>query len=149
MSKSSDKQHEEIDKLLNELLGPVEDWSSAELDRVVVDAGVDIETTDRELFERVSGIAALYRQNNRDVPGPVAEFLRQMRPSDLPTHDATAAKMSARKWIARLRTPALALGPCQVAYSFRNKKDELAPKDRAVLDALETKLRNRKRDKGD
>lgn len=148
MSKSTDKRYEEIERLLEELLGPVEDWSTAELDRALADAGVDVDVADRELFERVSRIAGSYRQNNRDVPGPVAEFLRQMRPADLPTRDATTDRMSARNWITRLRRPRPTLDSLQVAYSFRNKKDELAPKDRAVLDALETKLRSRKRDDG-
>ena len=146
MSKSTDKRHQEFDKLFDELLGPLEAWSSAELDSVLADAGVDVEASDRVMFERVSEIAASYRERNRDVPGPVAEFLRQMRPAELPTHDSETAKTSARKWIAKLRRPTPMLGAPQVAYAFRNKKDQLTPRDRAVLDALETRLRNRQRD---
>ena len=145
MSKSTDKRFQTLDKLFDELLGPLEGWSRAELDGVLADAGVDLEATDRVIFERVSEIAGSYRQRNRDVPSPVADFLRQMRPAELLTGDGETAKMSARKWIARLRRLAPIVGTPEFAYAFRNKKDQLTPKDRALLDALENKLRNRKR----
>ena len=149
MSKSADERYKTIQQLLDRLLGPVDEWSRTDLDRAVADAGIDVDETDRKAFERVSEIAASYRQGNRDVPRPVAEFLRQMRPTDLPAHDAPTAKASAQRWIARLRRPSAASAPPQVAYAFRNKKDQLDSKDRAVLEGLEAKLRSRMRDDGD
>jgi hypothetical protein len=146
MSKSEDKRHEAANKLLDELLGPVEGWEDTELDQFLADAGVDIDAASRAIFERVSDIAATYRKKNQDIPVPVAEFLKQMRPPDLPTADPEVAKRSARKWIASLRRPRPAPGTMQVAYAFRNKKEKLGPKDRAILDGLEAKLRDRKRE---
>lgn len=145
MSKSTDKRFEELNKLLEDLLGPVEDWSDREVDQFLADAGVDTEATSRSLYDRVSQIAGSYRAKNQDVPMPIVEFLRQMRPPDLPTSDPEVAKSAARKWIANLRRPKPQFGTEQVAYAFRNKKEQLASKDQTVLEKLEAKLRSRKR----
>lgn len=145
MSKSRDEHFEEFNKLFDDLLGPVEDWSGPEVDQFLADSGVDIDASNRALYERVSEIAGRYRDKNQDIPDPVAELLRQLRPLDLPANDPVVAKSAARKWIASLRRPKSSLGPLQVAHSFQNKKGELGSKDRAVLEEMEAKLRDRKR----
>jgi len=71
-----------------------------------------------------------------------------MRPADLPTSDPEMAKSVARKWIADLRRPKPQFGAPQVAYAFRNKKEQLASKDQAILEGLEAKLKSRKRSDG-
>jgi len=144
MPKSEDKWHEETNKLFDDLLGPVESWSVAEVDQFLADVGVDVDAASRAIFERVSDIAAMYRQKNQDVPSPVGELLKQMRPADLPTADPEVAKRSARKWIADLRRPKPRLAAPQVAFAFRNRKEQLGSKDQAILEGLEAKLRNRK-----
>jgi 3'-phosphoadenosine 5'-phosphosulfate sulfotransferase (PAPS reductase)/FAD synthetase len=145
MSKSNDKRFEEFNKLFDDLLTPVQDWSRAEVDQFLSDAGVDIEAANHALYERVSEIAGTYRAKNQDVPGPVAELLRQLRPVGRPTSDPDVAKSAARKWIASLRRPKSSFVPLQVAHAFQNKKGELGSKDRAVLESMEAKLRDRKR----
>lgn len=145
MSKSRDDHFEEFNKLFDDLLGPVEDWSGSEVEQFLADSGVDIDASNRVLYERVSEIAGRYRDKNHDIPDPVAELLRQLRPLDLPTNDPVVATRSARKWIASLRRPKSSLVPLQVGHSFKNKKGELGAKDRAVLDEMEAKLRDRKR----
>jgi hypothetical protein len=146
MSKSSDKRFEEFNKLFDDLLAPVEEWSDSEVDQFLADAGTDIDAANHALFERVSEIAGTYRAKNQDVPSPVVELLRQLRPIDLPTSDPEVAKNAARKWIKSLRRPKTSFGPLQVAHAFRNKKGELGSKDRAFLENMEAKLRDRKRD---
>ena len=145
MSKSTDRRFENFNKLFDDLLGSVEGWSGPEVDQFLVDAGVDIDAASRALYERVSEIAGAYHAKNQNVPDQVAEFLRQMRPVELPTSDPEIAKSAARKWIAGLRRPKTSFVAPQVAYSFRNKKAHLGSKDRAVLEGLEAKLKNRKR----
>jgi hypothetical protein len=145
MSKSTDKRFEELNKLLDDLLGPVEDWPDREVDQFLADAGVDTDAASRSLYERVNEIAGTYRAQNQDVPEPITEFLRQMRPADLPARDPEVAKSAARKWVVNLRRPRPRFTAPQVAYAFRNKKEQLASKDRAILDGLEAKLKSRKR----
>lgn len=144
MSKSADKRFEEVNKLLEDLLGPVENWSDREVDQFLADAGVDTAAASRSLYERVSEIAGSYRAKNQDIPIPIVECLRQMRPPDLPTSDPEVAKSAARKWIANLRRPKPQFATPQVAYAFRNKKAGLASKDQAILESLEAKLKSRK-----
>ena len=144
MSKSMDKRFDEFNNLFDDLLGPVEGWSGAEVDQSLADAGIDIGAADRALYDRVSEIAGAYRERNQNVPDQIAEFLRQMRPVDLPTSDPEVAKNAARKWIASLRKPKPSSVTPQVAFAFRNKKEQLGSKDRAVLESLEAKLKNRK-----
>lgn len=145
MSKSNDKRFEAVNKLFEDLLGPVEDWSDHDVDQFLADAGVDIDAASRSLYERVSEIAGTYREKNQDIPQPIAEFLRQMRPADLPTSDPEIAKTAARKWIANLRRSKPQFGAPRVAYAFRNKKEQLTSKDQAILDGLEARLKSRKR----
>jgi len=145
MSKSTDRRFEEFNKLFDDLLGPIEDWSGSDVDRFLADAGVDIDAASRALFDGVSEIACTYRAKNQNVPEPVAELLRQLRPVELSTSDPEVAKNAARRWIASLRQPKVSFVGPQVAFAFRNKKDELGSKDRAVLEGLEAKLRDRKR----
>ena len=145
MSKSQDKRFEEFNKLFDDLLAPVEDWSGPEVDQFIADAGIDIDAANHALYERVSEIAGTYRANNQDIPDPVAELLRQLRPIDLLTGDPAVAKNAARRWIASLRRPTSSFVPLQVAHAFQNKKGELGSKDRAVLERMEAKLRDRKR----
>jgi len=144
MSKSIDERFEAINKLLDDLLGPAEKWPDRDVDQFLADAGVDMDAASRRLFEQVSRIAGTYRERNQDIPEPVAELLRQMRPIDLATSDPEVAKSAARSWIAKLRRPAPQFGAPQIAYAFRNRKESLAAKDQAVLEALEKKLRARK-----
>jgi outer membrane protein OmpA-like peptidoglycan-associated protein len=145
MSKSTDKRFEHVNKLFDELLGRVEDWPGGEVDQFLADAGVDIEVASRSLYERISDLAGTYRGRNQNIPDPIAEFLQQTRPVDLPTQDQEVARTAARKWIARLRRPKPQFADLQVAYAFRNKKDQLSSKDRAILEDLEAKLKNRNR----
>lgn len=145
MSKSTDKRFDEFNKLLDDLVGPVEDWPNREVDQFLADAGLDIEATSRKLYERVSEIAGTYLARNQNVPDPIAEFLRQMRPADLPTQDPEVAKIAAQKWIVNLLRPKPQFTAPQVVYAFQNKKEQLAAKDRAILEDLEAKLKSRKR----
>jgi 3'-phosphoadenosine 5'-phosphosulfate sulfotransferase (PAPS reductase)/FAD synthetase len=145
MSKSKDKRFEEFNKLFDDLLAPIEEWSGQEVDQFIADAGIDIDAASNALFERVSEIAGTYRAKNQDVPDPVTELLRQLRPVDLPTSDPDVAKSAARKWIASLRRPKSLFVPLQVAHAFQKKKVELGSKDRSVLENMEAKLRDRKR----
>jgi hypothetical protein len=145
MSKSTDKRFEEFNKLFDDLLGPIEEWSGPEVEQFLADAGVDIDAATRALYGRVSQVAGTYRAKNQNVPDVVAETLRQLRPVDLPTSDPEIAKNAARKWIAKLLRPKPSFVTPEVAYSFRNKKNALGSKDRAVLEHLEAKLRDRKR----
>ena len=148
MSKSTDKRFEAVNKMLDDLLGPVEDWSDREVDQFLAEAGVDVDASSRSLYDRVSEIAGTYRAKNQNIPQPIADFLRQMRPADLPTSDPEMAKSAARKWIADLRRPKPQFSAPQVAYAFRNKKEQLASKDQAILEGLEAKLKSRKRSDG-
>ena len=145
MSKSTDKRFEEFNKLLDDLLGPVEDWPNREVDQFLADAGVDIQATSRKLYARVNEIAGTYRARNQNVPDPIAEFLRHTRPADLPSQDPEVAKSAAHKWIADLLKPKPQFTAPQVVFAFRNKKEQLGVKDRAILDDLEAKLKGRKR----
>ena len=145
MSKSSDKRFEKFSKLIDDLLGPVEEWPQREVDQYLADAGVDMDSATRTLYERVSEIAGTYRGRNENVPGPVSELLQQMRPVDLPTSDPEASKRAARNWIANLRRPKPQISAPQIAYAFRNKKERLTAKDRAVLEDLEARLKGRTR----
>lgn len=145
MSKSTDKRFEQVSKLIDNLLGPVEEWPQREVDQYLADAGVDMDSASRTLYDRVSEIAGTYRGRNENVPGPIAELLQQMRPVDLPTRDPEASKRAARNWIANLRRAKPQTSAPQIAYAFRNKKDQLNAKDQAILEGLEAKLKSRLR----
>lgn len=131
--------------MLDDLLGPIDEWPDREVEQFVANAGVDIEATSRKLYERVNEIAGTYRAGNQNVPGPIAEFLRQIRPADLPTQDPEVAKSAAQKWVANLLRPKPQFAAPRVAYAFRNRKDQLAARDQAILEDLAAKLKNRKR----
>jgi hypothetical protein len=81
-----DKRFEEVNTLLEDRLGPVENWSD-EVDQFLADASVNRKAARRSLYECVSEIAGSYRARNQEIPIPIVEFLRQIRPSDLSTSD--------------------------------------------------------------
>ena len=145
MSKSEDKRFEAFNKTFDDLIGAVEDWPERDLNQFLADAGMDMDDAERVLYERVSKIAGTYNARNENIPTPIAEFMRQMRPISLPTKDPDVARNAARRYVARFRRPKPSFTTSEVAYAFRNKKDELGAKDRAVLEELETKLKNRQR----
>ena len=68
MSKALDKRFERYERLLSELIGPIEEWTTEELERFLADAGIDIEGTQRLLYSRVDEIAGRYRLENKNVP---------------------------------------------------------------------------------
>lgn len=149
MSKSADRQFEAFNELLGDLLGPSEDWTTEELDEFLTDAGVDMQAASRNLYERVSEIAGSYHAKNQNVPLPVADLLRQMRPIDVPLRDRKEALGVARKWIAHLRRARPQIAQLQLAHAFRNKRDRLTVGDREVLDRLEARLLKNQRSEGD
>lgn len=140
MSKSSDKQFAAFSEDLEGLVGPVEDWSGEELNQFLVDAGVDMQTATRKLYDRVGEIAGSYNAKNQNVPVPVANLLRQMRPIDAPLRDPAEAKGRARKWIAHLRGARQQVGAPQVAHAFRNRREQLTAGDQEILRQIEAKL---------
>lgn len=144
MSKTTDRQFERLNKLLDDLLAPVESWSAQEVDQFLVDSGVDLDAANRALYERVSEVAGTYRIKNQDIPSPVVALLSQLRPLDLPTSDPEVAKKAARSWIEKVRRPRSSFLSPEVTYAFRNQKNELVAKDRAVLERMEATLLNRK-----
>src|SRR5215203_4551365 len=134
MSKALDKRFERYERLLSELIGPIEEWTTEELERFLADAGIDIEGTQRLLYSRVDEIAGRYRLENKNVPEHVADFLRQMRPADLPTSDPVVAQSVARAWIAKVLGQGPILGVPQIAHAFRNCQGEIDPEDQALLE---------------
>jgi hypothetical protein len=145
MSKAEDKRFEAFNKIFEELLGSVDDWADRDVNQFLADAGVDMNDAERVLYARVSDIAGTYNARNQNIPQPIAEFLKQMRPIDLPTRDPEVARNAARKWVASLRRPTPSIAAPEVVYAFRNKKEGLGAKDRDVLQRLEDKLKTRKR----
>lgn len=145
MSKAEDKRFEAFNKIFDELLGSADDWADRDVNQFLADAGIDMNDAERVLYARVSDIAGAYNARNQNVPQPIAEFLKQMRPIDLPTRDPEVARNAARKWVASLRRPTPSLAAPEVVYAFRNKNEELGAKDRDVLQRLEDKLKTRKR----
>ena len=146
MAKSLDKRFERYEQLLTNLLGSIDDWTAEELDQFLAEAGVDGDQLQRRLYNSVNEIAGSHRVANRNVPAHVADFLRQMRPVDLPTSDPEVAQSVARAWVQRLlggRGPLLA--EPQVAHAFRNRQGELAPEDRVLLERLEAKVQQRRK----
>src|SRR5262245_15287535 len=79
MTESTDKRFEEANELLDNLLGPVEDWSQDEVRAFLADAGVDLKTTSEKLYERVNQVAAAYRARNQEVPISISGLLEQLR----------------------------------------------------------------------
>lgn len=149
MSKSAEKQFEAFNALLGDLIGHTEEWTAQELDEFLTDAGVDMQATSRKLYERVGEIAGSYHAKNQNVPLPVANLLRQMRPIDVPLRDPKEAIGVARKWIASLRQARPQVASLHVAHAFRNRRDQLTSSDLEVLDRLERKLLNGRRSEGD
>jgi hypothetical protein len=145
MSKALDKRFERYERLLSELIGPIEEWTTEELERFLADAGIDSEGTQRLLYSRVDEIAGRYRLENKNVPEHVADFLRQMRPADLQTSDPVVAQSVARAWITKVLGRGPILGVPQVAHAFRNRQGEIDPEDQALLEGLEAKLKKRRK----
>jgi hypothetical protein len=145
MSQSNDKRFDEFNKLVDDLLTPVEDWPSTDVEQFLADAGTDMEAVNRDLYDRVDEIAGSYRAKNHNVPDPIAGLLRQLRPIDRPTSDPDLVKNAARNWIVNLRRPKSSFASVQLAHAFQNKMGALGSKDRAVLESMEAKLRDRKR----
>ncbi len=145
MSKALDKRFERYEQLLSDLIGPIEEWTTEELEQFLTEAGIDSESTQRRLYGRVDEIAGACRVENRNVPEHIADFLRQMRPADLPTSDPVVAQSVARAWITKLLGRGPILGVPQVAHAFRNREGDIDPEDQALLDRLEEKLKERRK----
>jgi hypothetical protein len=67
--------------LLEALLGPVEDWSSDEIDQFLSDGGLQTRAPSRRLSSRASDLVAAYRSRGHCVPDQLRDLLDQLRPS--------------------------------------------------------------------
>ena len=70
--------------VLHALIGPIDEWTSAEIDQCLTSAGIDVDSAKRHLCDRINVLADSYRTRNTDVPEHITECLRQLRPVEQP-----------------------------------------------------------------
>jgi len=148
MKRPSDEQLSAMIKMIDTLIGPVEEWSADDVDEVLAKAGVSADSVTRRLFEKASELAGQYRKRNDDVPRHLQDFLRQTRPQELRTSDPEVALQMARRWVENLFKPKSAPATMEVVFSFRGNDQELNAKDQDFLDRLGERVKIAEEKKG-
>lgn len=140
MAKRRDDPFDKIFELGDDMFGPVEELTSEDVARFLTDAGANTDALKRRLYERASELRGEYWARNAKVPEHLQDFLRQLRPPDLPSSDPTTIATAARKIVDRLLSAPLSAQP-EVVFAYRERKEEVTTDDSALLDELAERLK--------
>ena len=140
MAKRSDDQFDKMFELMDKMFGPVEELTSEDVACSLTDAGANTDALKRRLYERASELRGEYWARNVNPPEHMQDFLRQLRPPDLPSSDPTRIAAAARKLVDRLLNAPVSAQP-EVGFAYRNKNEEVTPDDSALLDELSERVK--------
>jgi hypothetical protein len=146
MAKRPNDPFENIFELVDKVFGSVEELPSDDLARFLADAGANTDALKRRLYEHAAALRGEYWSRNANPPAHLQDFLRQLRPVDLPSSDPNTIATAARKLVDRLLNRPLSQQP-EVAFAYRDKKGELSEQDAALLDELAERLKSGAEDK--
>jgi hypothetical protein len=140
MAKRRDDPFDKMFDLVDKMLGPVEELTSEDVARFLTDAGANTDALKRRLYERASELRGEYWARQANPPEHMQDFLRQLRPPDLPSSDPTTIAAAARKLVDRLLNTPVNAQP-EVVFAYRDKKDEITADDWALLDELAKRVK--------
>jgi hypothetical protein len=140
MAKRRDDPFEKMFELVDKMFGPVEELTSEDVARFLTDTSANTDSLKRRLYERASALRGEYWATNANPPEHLQDFLRQLRPPDLPSSDPITIAAAARKLVDRLLTAPVSAQP-EVVFAYRGKKEEVAPRDSALLDELAERVK--------
>src|SRR5260221_14289468 len=80
MDQPIDRPLDETEKMLDDLVGPLEDWTDEEIDELLAGRDKELARARTKLFNYASGIANDLETRHKPVPKPIAGMLRQFRP---------------------------------------------------------------------
>jgi hypothetical protein len=140
MAKRRDDPFEKMFELVDKMFGPVEELTSEDMARFLTDTSANTDSLKRRLYERASALRGEYWAKNANPPEHLQDFLRQLRPPDLPSSDPITIAAAARKLVDRLLTAPVSAQP-EVVFAYRGKKEEVAPRDSALLDELAERVK--------
>lgn len=140
MAKRRDDPFDKMFELVDKMFGPVEELTSEDVARFLADAGANTDALKRRLYERASELRGEYWARSANPPEHLQNFLRQLRPPDLPSSDPTTIAEAARKLVDRLLNAPVSTQP-EVVFAYRDKKEQVSKNDSALLDELAERLR--------
>lgn len=140
MAKRRDDPFDKMFELVDKMFGPVEELTSEDVARFLTDAGANTDALKRRLYERASELRGVYWARNANVPEHLQDFLRQLRPPDLPSSDPITIAAAARKLVDRLLNAPVSAQP-EVVFAYRDKKEEVTADDSALLDELAERIK--------
>lgn len=139
MKKKSKDSPDPVLDLLDKLLGPVEELSGDELSAEIANAGIDLASARRRLYERVSQMRSALWEKNIEVPSQMVSLLNQFRPHDLPSSDPIVAKQAAASYLRDL--VGRSVSQVQFAVAARNLDGTLSEYDEMVRRDFEEELK--------
>jgi hypothetical protein len=140
MAKRRDDPFEKMFELVDKMFGSVEELTSEDVARFLTDTGANTDPLKRRLYEMVSALRGEYWARNANPPEHLQDFLRQLRPPDLPSSDPITIAAAARKLVDRLLNAPVSAQP-EVVFAYRGKKEEVAERDSALLDELAERVK--------
>lgn len=140
MAKRREDPFDKMFEIVDKMFGPVEEVTSEDVARFLSDAGADTDALKRRLYERASELRGEYWARNANPPEHLLDFLRQVRPADLPSSDPATIAAAARKLVDRLLNAPVSAQP-EIVFAYRDKKEEVAADDSALLDELAERLK--------
>ena len=140
MAKRHDDPFDKMFDLLDKMLGPVDEVTSEDVARFLTDTGANTDALKRRLYERASALRGEYWARSANPPEHLQDFLRQLRPPDLPSSDSTTIAAAARTLVDRLLNKPVSAQP-EVVFAYRDKKEEVTADDSALLDELAERVK--------
>ena len=140
MAKRQDDPFDKMFDLLDRMLGPVDEVTSEDVARFLTDTGGNTDALKRRLYERASALRGEYWARSANPPEHLQDFLRQLRPPDLPSSDPATIAAAARKLVDKLLNKPVSAQP-EVVFAYRDKKEEVTAGDSALLDELAERVK--------
>lgn len=140
MAKRREDSFDKMFEIVDKMFGPVEELTSEDVARFLTDARVDTDALKRRLHERAAELRGEYWDRNANPPEHLQDFLRQLRPADLPSSDPTTIAAAARKLVDRLLNAPVSAQP-EVVFAYRDKKEQVAADDSALLEELAERVK--------
>jgi hypothetical protein len=140
MAKRRDDPFDKMFELVDKMFGPVEELTSEDMARFLADTASNTDSLKRRLYEKASALRGEYWSRNANPPEHLQDFLRQIRPPELPSTDPSTIAAAARKLVDRLLNAPVSAQP-EIVFAYRDKKEHVAPRDSAILDELAERVK--------
>ena len=140
-----------VSRLSEALIGAPDEIGDEEAEQALYEAGLDSETLQESIYERLYAEAQQYWMAQKDLPPVLKKALDDLRPLSKPPRTEAELARQAKKGIERVVERAKLLAsalvpeaPLTFAESYRNKRD-LTEADRKSIDAAREQLKKKDR----